>query len=311
MGTAGRVYQLVGGALIALITGSYQLPNKIISSGKTVIIVGTLILVWVSFISTAINSVMGYFEWNNTTSTPGFSYKVISLLGMTEFNVIEMSVIGFIGAVTIIFGFESFSMNKDLTKEKEGEGQGKGVGNFVIALFSNAVLRHFGDLSYGIYLWHFPIIIIGNVVYLPESQPLRTILVFALSYGLSYVSHRFVESPIRNLSTPRPALVALFGVLCSVIVAFLCFHILTGDEAVVALYDGFKAGGASLFMVLLTLCPLSLFSRFSISFSLPSFWNFSSFSSVMQKMQVKWRRLALLLLETQASRMRKEEEEMD
>jgi peptidoglycan/LPS O-acetylase OafA/YrhL len=61
-----------------------------------------------------------------------------------------------------------------------------------------------GDRSYGLYLWHFPVILIvferGSALLPPvNSHPLvRLLLAAALSLGLAMASYRFIEVPARD-----------------------------------------------------------------------------------------------------------------
>jgi peptidoglycan/LPS O-acetylase OafA/YrhL len=52
------------------------------------------------------------------------------------------------------------------------------------------------NLSYGVYLWHLPLI----YLLLPVIEPplIRVPVVFVLTVGLAYLSSRFIESPIRE-----------------------------------------------------------------------------------------------------------------
>ncbi len=72
-----------------------------------------------------------------------------------------------------------------------------------------------GQRSYGIYLWHWPALVLLDAKYGPLSAPTR-ILVLAGSVGMAALSYRFVENPVRGskwLATiPRRSL-ALGGAL--------------------------------------------------------------------------------------------------
>jgi len=58
-----------------------------------------------------------------------------------------------------------------------------------------------GDLSYSIYLWHWPLIVMANLVW-PESHA----PVFAAAFSLipAYLSYRFVEQPLRHGTVRMP-----------------------------------------------------------------------------------------------------------
>jgi peptidoglycan/LPS O-acetylase OafA/YrhL len=60
-------------------------------------------------------------------------------------------------------------------------------------------LRWIGVRSYGIYLWHFPVIVLttpGGIA--NGAEPLRELLQFAAILGISALSWKFVEEPVRH-----------------------------------------------------------------------------------------------------------------
>jgi peptidoglycan/LPS O-acetylase OafA/YrhL len=62
-----------------------------------------------------------------------------------------------------------------------------------------SVLRWVGVRSYGIYLWHFPVIVLttpGGVA--NGAEPLRELLQFAAILGISALSWKFIEEPVRH-----------------------------------------------------------------------------------------------------------------
>ena len=54
-----------------------------------------------------------------------------------------------------------------------------------------------GDISYGLYLWHWPVIVLASHIFI-ERTFVGTAVMFALSIALAWVSKRFVEDPIRR-----------------------------------------------------------------------------------------------------------------
>lgn len=60
-------------------------------------------------------------------------------------------------------------------------------------------LRWLGVRSYGIYLWHYPVIVLTNpAVNTNGVDPLRVALQVALTIGLAALSYQFIEEPIRR-----------------------------------------------------------------------------------------------------------------
>lgn len=67
-------------------------------------------------------------------------------------------------------------------------------------LLSGPVLRTVGDLSFPLYLWHWPILVLTLVTTGQERLSLSAgTAVVAVSFGLAWLTHRFVEEPIGRL----------------------------------------------------------------------------------------------------------------
>jgi peptidoglycan/LPS O-acetylase OafA/YrhL len=96
----------------------------------------------------------------------------------------------------------------------------------VARLFSFGPLTWVGTISYGLYLWHWPV----NVVLTPErvhvGPALLNAIRFAVTFAISIVSYRFLERPIRTRGLPfgRPVFVVPAAVfLCVVLVVRATF----------------------------------------------------------------------------------------
>ncbi len=77
-------------------------------------------------------------------------------------------------------------------------------------LLRNALLQFFGTRSYAIYLWHWPVFVLGSALF--ESSPLTMSLYFGLTVALSSLSFIWLEQPIRSnrwMATGRVRSVAL------------------------------------------------------------------------------------------------------
>ncbi|MEZ0049809.1 peptidoglycan/LPS O-acetylase OafA/YrhL [Mycobacterium sp. MAA66] len=61
---------------------------------------------------------------------------------------------------------------------------------------TNRVARYFGDVSYTLYLWHWPVIMLLSVL-LPPAWPYY-VTVIVSSLVLTHVTYRFYENPIRH-----------------------------------------------------------------------------------------------------------------
>jgi peptidoglycan/LPS O-acetylase OafA/YrhL len=79
-------------------------------------------------------------------------------------------------------------------------------------------LRRIGDLSYSLYLWHWPFVVFATV-YWEDLTPLRGLVAVTLSFGPAYLTHRLIESPLHHSRTlsrlPRRALA--LGATCMVV----------------------------------------------------------------------------------------------
>ena len=70
-------------------------------------------------------------------------------------------------------------------------------------------LRWVGERSYGIYLWHWPLLLIVPALAQPETPPseglapLVALLVLALTVACAALSYRFIEQPVRKLGFRR------------------------------------------------------------------------------------------------------------
>lgn len=93
-------------------------------------------------------------------------------------------------------------------------------GTLVARVLGVGPLRWVGERSYGIYLWHLPVIAFVPYDFLAHSPRLRMLLILAVTLGLSALSWTFVENPIRTrgftaaLTTGRlPAIAGTAAVL--------------------------------------------------------------------------------------------------
>lgn len=93
------------------------------------------------------------------------------------------------------------------------------------------LLVQIGKLSYGIYLWHWPIIVSLNY-YRPLAPLPLFLLCFTASVLMAALSLRFLEDPIRNLpSGNKPATLALGGTLALAVGLIAAPAVLAGDSA--------------------------------------------------------------------------------
>ncbi|WP_327022462.1 acyltransferase family protein [Micromonospora sp. NBC_01739] len=79
-----------------------------------------------------------------------------------------------------------------------------GVGGQHLMLpLTNRPVRYLGDISYSLYLWHFPLLILLGAA-LPDSGPTVVVLTLVGTVLLSMLSYHLVEDPIRRSSWLEP-----------------------------------------------------------------------------------------------------------
>lgn len=73
---------------------------------------------------------------------------------------------------------------------------GTGGGQAHLLPITNRVSGYIGDLSYSLYLWHFPVIIIGGSFLAPGRR--LSLIALAITVILSILSYHLIEDPIRR-----------------------------------------------------------------------------------------------------------------
>ncbi|WP_427172161.1 acyltransferase family protein [Arthrobacter sp. 92] len=76
-----------------------------------------------------------------------------------------------------------------------GTGTGSGTGRQGPRLLTNRTMTYMGDVSYSLYLWHFPAVILCGAL-LPGSGPAYYLSALAATAVLSLLSYYFVEQPV-------------------------------------------------------------------------------------------------------------------
>ncbi|WP_243226773.1 acyltransferase family protein [Microbacterium sp. CIAB417] len=84
-----------------------------------------------------------------------------------------------------------------------GTGEPRASYGWGMLPLTNSVSRYVGNISYSLYLWHFPIIVLMLAV-LPASSPWYLIICIVGMACLSILSYHFVENAFRAHSEPRP-----------------------------------------------------------------------------------------------------------
>jgi len=92
---------------------------------------------------------------------------------------------------------------------------GTGGQSAVSRLLSNPVLVQIGKMSYSLYLWHWPLLLLVSK-YIDAGLPQSTVsavVALTLSFPISYASWRWVENPFRHGSTSQRGVFAVAGSL--------------------------------------------------------------------------------------------------
>jgi peptidoglycan/LPS O-acetylase OafA/YrhL len=91
-------------------------------------------------------------------------------------------------------------------------------------LLASRPMQFFGQISYSLYLWHWPLIVLGAVVAAAVTPAVRVPIEVGLAVLLAALTYRWVEDPLRTGrfigTVPRRNLsIAVVGSLCLVVVA--------------------------------------------------------------------------------------------
>ncbi|MEO8642213.1 acyltransferase family protein [Pseudomonas sp.] len=90
-------------------------------------------------------------------------------------------------------------------------------------IFTNRFAVWIGLISYPLYLWHWPLLTFTRIIESEVPSPQTRIVVVLASFGLAWLTYRFVEKPFRAKSNPR----AVLNELIVTAFAFVAVAILT------------------------------------------------------------------------------------
>lgn len=117
-------------------------------------------------------------------------------------------------------------------------------GGWVSRLLGIRPLRYLGQISYGTYLWHWPVVLICTQLF--EARPVVVaILAGAVATGLAALSAELIEGPIRRSSTlvAMPWRTVAGGLAVSVVAAFVVIPNILAKEARPAIAAPFEGLG--------------------------------------------------------------------
>ena len=82
-------------------------------------------------------------------------------------------------------------------------------------------LRAIGTISYGVYLWHWPVYVVLSEERVPLGVPALLALRLAVTFAIAVVSYRWLERPIRERGVSRPMLVVPGAVAVAIVVVLV------------------------------------------------------------------------------------------
>jgi len=131
---------------------------------------------------------------------------------LTSLNPWQVGVVGVIATVGILWGISTAENSRVFTP------------------LTTRSARSLGNWSYSIYLWHWPVIVLGGLIgIIPEFWGYRVPLVFVLTIGLAAATYHFFEKPFLNISlaTARARKIAVgIGLVATIGTALITLAIL-------------------------------------------------------------------------------------
>ena len=136
---------------------------------------------------------------------------------LTSLGPWQVGVVGVVATVGILWGISTAENSR------------------VFAPLTTRSAHSLGNWSYSIYLWHWPVIVLGGLIgVIPEFWGYRVPLVLVLTIGLAAATYHFLEKPVLNISVTtaraRKAAVGI-GLVATIGAALLSLVILRVPDA--------------------------------------------------------------------------------
>jgi len=80
--------------------------------------------------------------------------------------------------------------------------------NFFLKIISNNFFLYIENISYSLYLWHWPVIIFFTMYF--ELSLINSIIVIFISLFISMLSYHFIENPFRRFFYPKKIFKIIF-----------------------------------------------------------------------------------------------------
>lgn len=91
-------------------------------------------------------------------------------------------------------------------------------------IFNLGPIQWIGDISYPLYLWHWPALVLPVYVFHAPLSTVQRLGSIALTFILAGLTHRYVENPLRHVHRSAPSVLRL-GVIATVLVSILSMGI--------------------------------------------------------------------------------------
>lgn len=79
-------------------------------------------------------------------------------------------------------------------------------------IFNLRLVQWIGDISYPLYLWHWPALVLPVYVFSAPLTPIQRIFSIGLTFVLAGLTHRYVENPFRHIHKPFASVVRVAAV---------------------------------------------------------------------------------------------------
>ena len=107
---------------------------------------------------------------------------------------------------------------------------GQSSGLLLASMLKNRIARFFGNISYSLYLWHWPLIVFYKLELSPEPSTMERYALVAVSIMMGYLSWQFIEQPFRKFSVSRyRQRIYYYGAAASVVLVFIGIWFVTTD----------------------------------------------------------------------------------
>jgi len=173
---------------------------------------GTLMSLWWSIHHTHANPTAAYFGTADRAWELGVGVS-IALIGPVMWNrlpEVSRAALTYLGLIGILVSCLHFTSSTPFPGRAAllpvlssaaviigGVGSSRRGAN---QLLSRQPLRYLGDISFSLYLWHFPaLILVGDVMGVRFTSPWRVMVLFAV-IAISALSYHLIENPIRHSS---------------------------------------------------------------------------------------------------------------